>query len=632
MAVRIAILGVFAITLFCALFFRLWALQVISGERYLQDARNNQVRTFRLQAPRGTILDKDGNVLVSNQPGTQVQIWPAAFKELSKVERNAEISELASLLQLKPKEIRKELRSHADDPLTPVTIKTSVKDNKVNYLYEHQADFPGVEIQPVQLRSYEDGNTAAQLLGYVSEITGEELESRAKDGYAAGDRIGQTGLEATYDRYLRGLAGEGQVRVDALGRVTSDREYSQLPQPGYSVRLTIDADLQRAAEDALAYGIRLAIENDEYYADGGAIVAMNPSDGAILAMASNPTYDPKTFVGNVSQKELNALRAPEANLPQLNRAVSGIYPPGSTFKPVTALAALQEKMLDPYEPIQCDPSITVDGQKFVNWDPYTNMAINLAPAIERSCDTYFYRVGLRFYGRKDSPLQKWARKMGFGSLTGIDVGPEEEGLMPTPAWHRRHFKTEIDKLWTSGDSVQLAIGQGDLLTTPLQMTRFYALLANGGKLVEPHLVQQIEEPKSNEQAPVIVRPIRPKPSRDLNLDPNAIRIVKEGLFDATHGANGTSQKIFGAFGVDVAGKTGTAEKFQKLPGYGSVGGRLLDQSWWCGYGPTEKPTIAVCALIENGGHGGTAAAPAAMKLLAKYFDVPETPVVPVNSD
>jgi penicillin-binding protein 2 len=632
MAVRIAILGVFVIALFCALFFRLWALQVISGERYLQDARNNQVRTFRLQAPRGTILDKDGNVLVSNQPGTQVQIWPAALKELSKAERNAEISELASLLQLKPKEIRKELRSHADDPLTPVTIKTSVKDDKVNYLYEHQADFPGVEIQPVQLRSYEDGNTAAQLLGYVSEITREELESRAKDGYAAGDRIGQTGLEATYDRYLRGLAGEGQVRVDALGRVTSDREYSQLPQPGYSVRLTIDADLQRAAEDALAYGIRLAIENDEFYADGGAIVAMNPSDGAILAMASNPTYDPKTFVGNVSQKELDALRAPAANLPQLNRAVSGIYPPGSTFKPVTALAALQEKMLDPYEPIQCDPSITVDGQKFVNWDPYTNMAINLAPAIERSCDTYFYRVGLRFYERKDSPLQKWARKMGFGSLTGIDVGPEEEGLMPTPAWRRRHFKTEIDKIWTSGDSVQLAIGQGDLLTTPLQMTRFYALIANGGKLVEPHLVQRIEEPKSDEQAPVIVRPIRPRPARDLNLDPNAIQIVQEGLFDATHGANGTSQKIFGTFGVDVAGKTGTAEKFKRLPGYGSVGGRLLDQSWWCGYGPTEKPTIAVCALIENGGHGGTAAAPAAMKLLAKYFDVPETPVVPVNSD
>ncbi len=241
-------------------------------------------------------------------------------------------------------------------------------------------------------------------------------------------------------------------------------------------------------------------------------------------------------------------------------------------------------------------------------------------------------MGLRFYERKDSPLQKWARRMGFGSLTGVDVGPEEEGLMPTPAWRRRHFKTEIDKIWTSGDSVQLAIGQGDLLTTPLQMTRFYALLANGGKLVEPHLVSQIEEPKSNEQAPVIVRPIRPKPPRDLNLDPNAIRIVQEGLFDATHGTNGTSASIFGPFAVDIAGKTGTAEKFQKLPGYGTAGGRLLDQSWWCGYGPTEKPTIAVCALIENGGHGGTAAAPAAMKLLAKYFDVPETPVVPVNSD
>ena len=243
MAIRIAILGVFAIALFCALFFRLWALQVIAGDRYLQDARNNQVRTFRVQAPRGTILDKDGTLLVSNQPGTQVQIWPAAFKELRTSERDAEIKELASLLRLKPKDIRKELRSHADDPLTPVTIKTSVKDDKVNYLYEHQADFPGVEIQPVQLRSYEAGNIAPQLLGYVSEITGEQLESRAKDGYAAGDRIGQTGLEATYDRYLR---GHRRGRAGAGGRTGSGNERPRVQRAAAARLLGAAHDRRRA--------------------------------------------------------------------------------------------------------------------------------------------------------------------------------------------------------------------------------------------------------------------------------------------------------------------------------------------------------------------------------------------------
>jgi penicillin-binding protein 2 len=243
--------------------------------------------------------------------------------------------------------------------------------------------------------------------------------------------------------------------------------------------------------------------------------------------------------------------------------------------------------------------------------------MTLTTALAISCDTYFYDVGLRFYQRPDSPLQRWSKAMGFGRTTGIDVGPEESGLVPTPAWRRKTFKTEIDKIWTSGDSVQLAIGQGDLLVTPLQMTRAYAMIANGGKLVEPHLVKAVEEPRNEGEPPVVLRPYTPKPPRDLGIDPYALRVVQEGLFDATHASYGTSQATFGGFPVPIAGKTGTAEKFVRLPGFTG----LRDQAWWCGYGPYGKPEIAICALIENGGHGGESAAPVALKVFEKYFHV-----------
>ncbi|MGH7357737.1 MAG: penicillin-binding transpeptidase domain-containing protein, partial [Candidatus Rokuibacteriota bacterium] len=435
--------------------------------------------------------------------------------------------------------------------------------------------------------------------------------------YAAGDRIGQTGLEAAYDTYLRGVRGEGRVSVDALGRVTSEREFSQLPEPGDNIRLTIDVDLQRAAEDALAFGIRLAHDQDEWAANGGALVAMDVDTGEIVALASNPTFDPSVYVGRVEERDLNRLAAKSANHPTLNRALAGGYPPGSTFKPFVALAALQEGLLGQGELIQCTGKEVIDGQTFMNWDPYKNEPMTVSTALANSCDTFFYNVALRFYERKDSPLQRWSRSMGFGSGTGVDLGPEAKGLVPTPNWRRRTFKTEIDKIWTSGDSVQLAIGQGDLLVSPLQMTRAYAMIANGGKLVEPHLVKSVEEPRNEGEPPVVLRPYTPKPPRDIGLDPNAVRIVQGALYDATHASFGTSQHVFGSFPVAIAGKTGTAEKFVTLTGYKG----LRDQSWWCGYGPYEAPEIAVCALIENGGHGGTAAAPVALKVFEKYFNI-----------
>jgi penicillin-binding protein 2 len=628
MALRVAVLGVLAIVVFCALFFRLWALQVISGERYLESARNNQIRSFRIDAPRGPIVDRDGDPLISNMPGTAVQIWPAALEELEWADRDRMLKRLSRLLGMEHVEVRESVSEQlTSDPLTPVTIRSDVNDRKAAYLLEHQTEFPGVQITETYLRRFDQGSIAAHILGYTSEISAEQLEERSKEGLAPGDRIGQTGIEAAYDSYLRGLPGLGQVFVDALGRVTSERQFSQMPEAGDSVRLTIDDQLQRSAEEALAFGIRLAHDNGEWAADGGALVAMDVKTGEILALASNPTFDPEVYVGTVRERELKKLADPRRNYPTLNRAIAGVYPPGSTFKPFTALAALQEGMLTPDELIQCTGKAVIDGQTFANWDPYKNEPMQLTTALANSCDTYFYDVALRFYERKDSPLQRWSREMGFGKPTGIDLGPEERGLVPTPEWRRKTFESEIDKIWTSGDSVQLSIGQGDLLVTPLQMTRAYAMIANGGKLVEPHLVKSIEEPRNEGEAPVVLRPYTPKPPKDLGIDDYALRVVQEGLFDATHASYGTSQSVFGAFPVPIAGKTGTAEKFVRLPGFAG----LRDQSWWCGYGPYASPEIAVCAVIENGGHGGEAAAPVALEVFEDYFDVdPESYVASIQ--
>lgn len=616
-ALRIAILGVLAITVFSVLFVRLWALQVISGERYLEDARNNQIRAFRTYAPRGSVVARDGEALVSNVPGTLVQLWPAALADVPLSERDHMLRRLARLLRVPYAEIVQELHARADDLLTPITIKESVADEKISYLLEHQNDFPGVQVSETYLRRYEQDTLAAQILGYTSEISKEQLEARAKDGYASGDRIGQAGVEAAYDQYLRGLPGVGRVLVDALGRVQSPRQFSQMPQAGDNIRLTIDVELQQAAEEALEYGIRLALEDGEWAANGGAIVAMDPDTGEILALASRPTFDPDIYVGRVKKRDLKQLADPSNNHPALNRAVAGLYPAGSVFKPITALAALQEGMVTPDELIQCTGKEVIDGQTFMNWNPYANEPMNLKVALANSCDTYFYQLALEFYERRGSPLQKWAKSMGFGRKTGIDLGPEERGLVPTPAWRRRYFSLPIDRIWTSGDSVQLSIGQGDLLVTPLQMTRFYAMLANGGELVEPHLVKAVEEPQNEGEPPVVLRPYQPKPAKEVGIDPTALNVVQEGLYDAAHEPYGTSAGVFGSFPIPIAGKTGTAEKFVRLPGYTG----LRDQAWWCGWGPYAKAKLAVCALIENGGHGGTAAAPAALKVFEEYFRI-----------
>jgi penicillin-binding protein 2 len=634
MALRLGVLGAIVLFVFAVLFFRLWALQVLAGDRYLAAAQDNQLRTVRIEAPRGPILDYKGRLLVSNRVGTAAQVWTAYMPRRG---RPRMLRRLSQILQVPVAELQERLRKHRGDQLTPVTLKEDVSQEEVYYLKEHRRDFPGLELNDVHLRDYRYGTLAPQLLGHVGEVT----ENQLKGGrYRNGDTVGQAGIEFSFDRYLRGTAGLAELRVDSLGRPRSKPLKSEAPHSGLAVRTTLDVKLQRAAEDALKYGIQVAINNDSWAANAGAAVALDPRTGAIRAMASYPTFDPRVYVGKPNPRKLRNLldqdAADRANFPGVNRATAGLYPPGSTWKPVTALAAMREHLVGPYEQLSCTGKMVIDGTTFNNWNPFANSAMDMPTALAASCDTYFYQLGLDFYNlppEYGSPLQKWASAFGFGKASGLDVGGESQGLLPTPEWRRKTYTKErypesweVDRLWKSGDSVQLAIGQKDLLVTPLQMTRFYALLANGGKLVTPHLVSSVEQPGNSGAVKAVFSPA----PKDVGVDPAEINVIEDGLFRATHASYGTSAGVFGSFPVRIAGKTGTAEKSVDLDGDGY--GSMVDQSWWCGYGPTEKPELVVCVVIENGGHGSTAAAPAALKIFEQHFGVKASTQTLVETD
>jgi len=649
-ALRVAILGVVALVVFAILLLRLWSLQILSGTKYYAAAQNNQLRTLPVEAPRGPILDRNGRTLVTNVGSTAVEVWPV---DLPKQGRYAEMKRLAKVLHVPLSRVLARLEDRKGDQLTPVTIQVAVHPDQIAYLEERQREFPGVQIGTAYLRKYNTEALLAHVLGYVGEFSPTQLKQLHKETYtcpgnsdpvryAAGDRIGEAGVEAAYDRTLRGCAGTKTFTVNARGALQQRPVPGQDAQPGKAIRLTIDISLQRAAERALQYGIRLAHQDNHWLANGGAIVAMNPNDGEILAMASSPTFKPSTFVGRTDPKKLAPLLNPtvakQDNYPGLNRAIEGLYPPGSTFKPVTALAAMEERLISPFQTIQCTAKFEVHGQVFKNWDPFANAPMTMPEAIGASCDTYFYNLGYTFYALppdRGHPLQGWASRFGFGAPTGIDVGPEQDGLLPTPEWRQSTYtkKTdpccwEVDRLWKPGDSIQLAIGQKDLLVTPLQMTRFYALIANGGYLVTPHIVASIDEPGS----PGRENPINPPVAPRVFDDASALAVVRDGLYRATHASYGTATSVFGNFPIAIAGKTGTAEKVVQPAGYAHP--LLQDQSWWCGYGPADKPKpeLVVCALIENGGHGGTAAAPAALQVFEHFFHAKAPPLGTIYSD
>ena len=634
LARRVALLSALVVIGFAALFMRLWALQVLSGSHYAAQAKANQVRTVRVQAPRGPIVDRNGHILVTNRPVTSVELFPAGMPK-TYAARAAEVRRIARVAGVSVRRVTRLIlqRKRAGDMLDPIVVRTEATGPMQTYLEERAAAFPGLTLARSYVRTYPYGSLAPQLLGYDGQISQPQLEQLAKDGYQPGDVIGQTGIERALDMYLRGVPGLARVHVDSLGRPRSPRLLTAQPQPGQTVRLTINSQLQIAAQNALDDGIQRARTTGNWAANGGAIVALSPKDGSILALASSPSYDPSVWSGRVTNRKLAAQgltgrSAFDKNTPALNRALDGTYPPGSAFKPLTAIAALQEHLIKPYSFYPCTGTYVVPEDRshrvWHNWDRYVYQGMDLPTALARSCDTYFYRTANKFYllpEDRGQPIQKWARRFGFGQTSGSDLTPQAPGTVPTIGWKHRMFtrRTDptnwrIDRLWKPGDSLNLSIGQGDLLVTPLQMARFYAAIANGGKLVTPHILMDVENPNGT----IVPTTAPPAPRPIPGLDPANLTPVQQGLYEGTHDPYGTSYGVFGNFPVPISGKTGTAQKFVHLPGYTGE----KDQSWWCGYGPSNDAKVVVCAVIENGGEGGAAAAPAAERVFAKFFNVP----------
>ncbi|HMC06330.1 MAG TPA: penicillin-binding protein 2 [Solirubrobacterales bacterium] len=594
-ALRVAILSGFALVMFSLVFFRLWYLQVLSGDKYLKQAQNNQVREITVQAPRGEITDRSGNVLVDNRTALALQIQPTQLPRSHKKQKQ-EFQRLSQVAGMSAGEIEKQIRKQTKDlPANPVTLERDVGYDLVYYLRENQGQYPGVTVQRVYVRHYPDGTLGAQIFGYVREVTGPQLKEPRYQGLQPGDQVGQSGVENTYDNVLRGTNGMTRVQVDAEGRPTGGVLSQTQAKAGDNLLLTIDKPVQEAGEAAIGS-----------FSTPGAFVAMNVRDGEILGLGSSPTFDPSIFTKPViPPATFKALTSQTTGAPLADRAVQGLYPTGSTFKPITAMAALESGVLTPTTTIVDGGSFTEGGITLHNAGGGAYGALQLPQALQVSSDVFFYNVGADLYLHGGDAQQKWASELGIGHPTGIDLPGEVAGLLPTPAWRNQLYKEhQTDRPWSEGDSVNLAIGQGDLQTNPLQMAVAYAAIANGGDVVRPHVGMEVDDPQGR-----AVQEINPAPERHLDVNPQYRSAILEGIHMAAQSPGGTSYPVFGSFPIPMAGKTGTAQRLGQN-----------DQSWYVALAPYPNPQIVVAATIEQGGFGVQAAAPVARQVLEAYFN------------
>jgi penicillin-binding protein 2 len=592
LALRIALFGGVALALFAILFFRLWFLQVINGDRYLAEANNNRTREFRDSAPRGEILDRSGKILVANRTSLALQINPRKLPADER-ERRAELAQLAALTHSSLRRVRRTMHEQLSlAPSAPVTLRRDVGDYLVYYLQENQDRFPGVAVQRVFVRRYPHGTLAAHILGNVGEVSEEQLKERRYRGLQPGDEVGQDGVEDTYDRYLRGRPGVTRIQVDALGQPTRNGQLvSQSPVPGDNLKLSIDSEVQEAGEAALA-------------ARGlpGGFVTMDVHTGEILGLGSFPTFEPSVFTHPLTQAQVDALIRDPVAAPLTDRAIAGLYPTGSTFKLITALAALESGVITPSTSIYDGGSLTVGGQPFQNAGGASYGSLTLVPALQVSSDVFFYTLGLDMWDTGD--LQRWGHKLGIGRPTGLDLPGAAEGLLPTQHWRNQLYKEGgTERPWSAGDNIQLATGQGDLQTNPLQMAVAYSALANGGTVVTPHVGLQVDDAAGR-----VLKEFDPGPRRHVKIAPESRAVILEGLHEAAQAPGGTSYAVFGGFPIEVAGKTGTAQR---------VG--HADQSWYIVLAPYPNPRIVTAVTIEEGGFGAESAAPAALQILEAYF-------------
>jgi penicillin-binding protein 2 len=450
-----------------------------------------------------------------------------------------------------------------------------------------------VTVQRVFVRHYPEGSMAAHVLGSVGEISEDDLKDSRYKGLEPGDEIGQGGVEYSYDRFLRGEPGYTRIQVNALGEPTPGGQLvSEAPTPGENLKLTIDADAQAAGEAALsARGLP------------GAFISMNIETGEILALGSNPTYDPTVFTEPMTQQQVNELIRDPVVAPLFNRATEGAYPTGSIFKVIPALAALENGVITPDEAINDPGQIVIGGQTFKNAGSQAYGPVALEQALEVSSDVYFYTLGWRMWDTGE--LQEWASKLGIARPTGLDLPEEAEGLLPTQEWRNQLYEEELtERRWSAGDNVQLATGQGDLQTSPLQMAIAYAALGNGGKIVTPHVGMEVEDAAGR-----VLKEFEPRIRRTVKINPSYRRAILDGLHAAAQGTNGTAAGIFGGFPIEIAGKTGTAER----PGH-------ADQSWFAALSPYPDPRIVTIATVEEGGFGAESAAPVVLQILEATYD------------
>jgi len=599
LAFRVAVIGGVALVMFALIFFRLWYLQVLSGDKYLAAASENRVREIKVQAPRGEIVDRHGQVLVQNRASLSIKLAPDKLPE-DRGERDEVYRRLAKLLNLNPRRLEKRVEGELKTvPFAKPTIKQDVPWQLVAFVLERQSKFPGVEPEREFLREYPHGTVGAHLFGQVGEVNEKQLKDQRYNGVELGDRVGQAGIESEYDRFLRGRNGAARVEVDALGNLTKTLRRIDTQQ-GSQLRLSVDLDVQRVAQQALAGGT-----------GKGAFAVMDVNNGEVLALGSQPSFDPNIFSKPLSQKRLNALSSEALGQPLLDRAIQAGYPTGSTFKLVTATAALESGHITPDTVLNDPGSLTVGGVKFENAGGAVNGALALRQALTVSSDVFFYQLG-QYMDEKGMPLQKWGRRLGIGRKTGIDLPAEEPGRMPSPQWRDRWYKQGLtDRPWSVGDNINLSVGQGDLLANPLQMAVAYAAIANGGRVLRPRLGLRIEDAAGR-----AIQQLDAPTARRLKVSEANRNAILEGLHGAANGPGGTSTPVFEGFPIPIAGKTGTAEHIGKP-----------DQSWYVALAPYPNPKYVVAVTDEAGGFGADTAAPMTRRILAELLDVHETGLV-----
>lgn len=574
---RVGRIGVIAFLLFAVLAGRLWSLQAIDGRHYLERSEQNRIRDLVVPAPRGVIYDRRGRPLVTNRAAFTVSVLPMEVRDPARL-----ADALAPALAMERTEILSRLETGRRRPFEPVPLRRDVGKTVVMTIEENRLDLPGVVIEAEPVREYLQKGFAAHALGYLGEITEGEL--RAKSRYRGGDLIGKTGVERTYDDELRGERGRLRVEVDAAGRPIRVLSRQQA-HPGRSLVVNLDASLQSVAESQL--GGRT-----------GAIVAMDPRTGEVLIFVSGPTYDPSLFSGGISPADWKRLTG-DRRLPLLNRAAEGTYEPGSVFKIVTGLAALSEGVTRRNSLYECTGSLVLGRWIFRDLAAYGT--VNFIRGVQVSCNVMFWHLGRALGGDR---LARYATGLGLGQPTGIDLPAEAAGFIPSPEWKQRALKEP----WYPGDTLNMSIGQGFVLTTPLQIARMVSAVANGGTLVRPVLARRILAPDGTAVRSFGVE----RTPAPLTLPPDALRTLRDGLQAVVDGGTGRAAAVPG---LSIAGKTGSSENPRGIP-----------HAWFVGYAPVDRPALVVVVFVEHGRRGGLVAAPIARAIFeaARPSLVPQT--------